>query len=78
MDPKTYEPPQPPLIAQLPPVQMPLLPQVCLILNLNVHKCVILKILCNCSTSLQVGHRKVVYDYVVYHMKLVLNTFYTF
>ncbi|XP_058828750.1 RNA-binding protein fusilli isoform X1 [Topomyia yanbarensis] len=27
MDPKTYEPPQPPLIAALPPVQMPLLPQ---------------------------------------------------
>lgn len=27
MDPKTYEPPQPPLIAQLPPVQIPLLPQ---------------------------------------------------
>lgn len=27
MDPKTYEPPQPPLIASLPPVQMPLLPQ---------------------------------------------------
>ncbi|XP_055597786.1 RNA-binding protein fusilli-like isoform X2 [Uranotaenia lowii] len=27
MDPKTYEPAQPPLIAALPPVQMPLLPQ---------------------------------------------------
>ncbi|XP_055536124.1 RNA-binding protein fusilli isoform X2 [Wyeomyia smithii] len=27
MDPKTYEPPQPPLIAALPPVHMPLLPQ---------------------------------------------------
>lgn len=27
MDPKTYEPPQPPLIAQLPPVQMSILPQ---------------------------------------------------
>jgi epithelial splicing regulatory protein 1/2 len=27
MDPKTYEPLPPPLIAQLPPVQMPLLPQ---------------------------------------------------
>lgn len=27
MDPKTYEPAPPPLIAQLPPVQMPLLPQ---------------------------------------------------
>ncbi|XP_021707093.1 RNA-binding protein fusilli isoform X3 [Aedes aegypti] len=27
MDPKTYEPPQPPLIAALPPVQLPLLPQ---------------------------------------------------
>lgn len=29
MDPKTYEPP-PPLISQLPPVQLPLLPQVSL------------------------------------------------
>lgn len=28
MDPKTYEPIQAPLINQLPPVQMPLLPQV--------------------------------------------------
>ncbi|XP_037916282.1 RNA-binding protein fusilli isoform X1 [Hermetia illucens] len=28
MDPKTYEPPQPPLIAQMPPVPMPLIPQV--------------------------------------------------
>ncbi|XP_055853789.1 RNA-binding protein fusilli isoform X1 [Episyrphus balteatus] len=27
MDPKTYEPPQPPLIAQLPPMQLSLLPQ---------------------------------------------------
>lgn len=28
MDPKTYEPAQPPLITQIQPVQMPLLPQV--------------------------------------------------
>lgn len=45
LDPKTYEPPQPPLIAQIPPVPPVLLPQVSLLYSLFLiciihHKCV--------------------------------------
>lgn len=37
LDPKTYEPPQPPLIAQIPPVPPVLLPQVSLLYSLFLY-----------------------------------------
>lgn len=60
MDPKTYEPQQPPLIAQLPPVQMPLLPQVrfffyCYMLQIILNKSFF-------SMLLQAVQQKIVFD----------------
>ncbi len=79
MDPKTYEPPQPPLITQIQPVQMPLLPQV------SYRKRIVLFIIetngfifINFSMLLQAEHRKVVFGCVAYRTRLESNIFYIF
>lgn len=72
MDPKTYEPAQPPLITQLQPVQMPLLPQVSWVLLLRrPYKNVNDLPMFTFSMLLQAEHQKVVFGYVDSPTRLV-------